>query len=323
MLRKLSAKASRRAVQYFFATVCLYAGWRFAHFLEWTMDPRATFTPRPAAVEGFLPIAALAGLKNLLFTGTYDFVHPAGLTILLAAMASAFIFRKHFCGFVCPVGLASDLLSEAGRKTGLGLSAPRLLDRVAGLVKYVLLAFFLVSIFAFMDPASTRQFLTSAYNLTADAHLLELFVHPSNTFLAVLIVLGATGLVFRNAWCRWFCPYGALLGLLGFAGPCAVRQDKKACDGCGRCRRACPFDIPPGGAARSPQCVACGQCVHVCPKPGALSIRFLSRPVPVFVPLLCGLGLFLGACLLAMALGFWDSALPVDMLRSLYAQAMR
>ncbi|KAF0235118.1 MAG: iron-sulfur binding [Desulfovibrionaceae bacterium] len=323
MFATITAKTARRAVQYVFAASCVYTGWQFMRFLEWTTNSQAAFVPRPAGIEAILPIAALMGLKNLILTGTYDTVHPAGLSILLAAMACSFLFRKSFCGFVCPVGLVSDLVGEAGKSGGLGRSVPKLADRLAGMVKYLLLGFFLLSIGVLMDPATTRQFMTSAYNLTADAHLLKLFLHPSNIFLIVLGVLLAAGLIFRNAWCRWLCPYGALLGLLGRVGPCSVKRDDVTCDGCGRCQRACPMDITPGAAARSTQCVACGQCVEACPKEKTLSLRFLNRPVSRFAGLVGGVGLFGAVCLTAMVLGGWESGLPVAMLRSLYASVMR
>lgn len=81
------------------------------------------------------------------------------------------------------------------------------------------------------------------------------------------------------------------------------------------------MDIAPGGAARSSRCMACGQCVEACPKPGTLTMRFLAGPVRPWLPLLCGVGLFLGGCGLAMAFGAWDCTLPMNMLRTLYAQA--
>jgi polyferredoxin len=318
-----SSRTIRRAIQFCFTASCLYAGWRFLCFLDWTTGSRAAFTPRPAAIEGFLPIAALAGFKRLILTGSYDPVHPAGLTILLAAICGAFLFRKNFCGAVCPVGLASEFLGEAGKRIGLARSAPRFLDRWLGLIKYVFLAFFLASIFLFMDEASIRSFQASAYNLTADAHLLTLFTRPSATFLCVIGLLALAGLVFRNAWCRWLCPYGALLGLMGRAGPCSIQRDSKHCDGCGACRRACPVDIAPGRAARSTLCVACGQCVQACPNPGTLTLKFLRKPVPASAALVGGAAFFVGACLLAVFFGLWDSALPPHMLRALYAAALR
>src|SRR4030065_635423 len=72
---------------------------------------------RPPAVEGFLPISALVSLKRLLLTGRYDEVHPAGLTILIAAILSSFLARKVFCSWVCPVGGISRALEWVGKKT--------------------------------------------------------------------------------------------------------------------------------------------------------------------------------------------------------------
>ncbi len=317
------AKTLRRVAQCLFAAACVYTGWRFAIFMNWASSPGGPAVSRPAGVEAFLPIAALAGLKNFLFTGSYDPVHPAGLTVLLAALAAAFFFRKSFCGAVCPVGLISELMGKAGSRLGIARRAPGLLGWTLGAVKYVMLAFFVVSIFLLMDPAATRQFLTGSYNLTADAHLFRLFSNPSVRFLAALALLAVLGAVFRSAWCRWLCPYGALLGLLGLAGPSGVHHEASSCDGCGKCRRACPMDIPTGRAARSPECLGCGQCVEACTKPGALSLRFFGQEVPPWAVIACGAVLFTGVCLLAAMLGYWDNGLPPRMLKGLYAAALQ
>lgn len=313
----------RRILQMLFTLICLSIGYRFALFLAWVSGASPDFAARPAGVEAFLPIAALAGLKNLLFTGAYDPVHPAGLTILLVALGVSLIFRRSFCAAICPVGLASDLLGKLGGRLRIGRRSPRLLGRAVGVVQYLLLAFFIVSIFVLMSPAATQQFLVSPYNLTADASLFRLFAHPSRTFLTVLGLLAALSLFYRNAWCRWLCPYGALLGLFGLAGPCSVKRDEASCDGCRKCQRVCPMDIAPGAAARSPLCMGCGQCVEACPRPGTLSLRLFGRRVPAATALLGGAALFLAACLLAMALGAWDNGLPGTMLKGLYSSVMR
>ena len=76
----------RRTVQASFALFCLYAGYRFYLFYLWAAGRSETFVPRPPSVEAFLPIGALVNLKRLLLTGQFDPIHPAGLTIFLAAL---------------------------------------------------------------------------------------------------------------------------------------------------------------------------------------------------------------------------------------------
>ncbi|MEI3478978.1 MAG: 4Fe-4S binding protein [Bilophila sp.] len=49
----------------------------------------------------------------------FDPVHPAGLTVLLVALASALLCRRGFCGFLCPVGWLSGVLSRFGERNGL------------------------------------------------------------------------------------------------------------------------------------------------------------------------------------------------------------
>ena len=126
-----------------------------------------------------------------------------------------------------------------------------------------------------------------------------------------------------EAWIFSQQRFGAETELFGLAGPCGVRRDRESCDGCRKCQRACPMDIAPGAAARSPLCMGCGQCVEACPRPGTLTMRFFGKTVPAAWPLLGGLAVFAGACGLAMLLGAWDNSLPPDMLRRLYAMAAR
>jgi len=59
---------------------------------------------RPPGVEGWLPIASLMNLKVLLATGGIPKLHPAGMFLLIAFLAMSWIFRKSFCGWLCPVG---------------------------------------------------------------------------------------------------------------------------------------------------------------------------------------------------------------------------
>ena len=91
-------------------------GIEFHRFFTQAVSGAPVAARRPPAVEGFLPISALVGLKRLVATGTFDEVHPAGLTILIAAIVSSLAARKSFCSWVCPVGGISRALEWGGKK---------------------------------------------------------------------------------------------------------------------------------------------------------------------------------------------------------------
>lgn len=78
----------------FLALFCLYAGYNFYLFYLWGTGQTSIHVPRPHSVEAFLPIRALVGLKRLVLISNYDMIHPAGLTVFLAAMCIGLLVRK-------------------------------------------------------------------------------------------------------------------------------------------------------------------------------------------------------------------------------------
>lgn len=257
----------RSAIQSLYLLFSLYIGFRFYQFYQWAMNGQGEAPTRPPSVEAFLPISALMGLKRLILTGKYDPVHPAGLTILIAIMVSALLFRKGFCGWVCPVGAISNRLEKLGRRINAAWRLPRWVDYPLLSAKYLLLGFFIYMIFWKMDLRQTEGFIMSPYNIAADAKMLQFFLSPTDTALAIIVALAALSVLIRNFWCRYLCPYGALLGLLAVAGPVQMRRDASHCTNCGSCERACPSSvrITSYAAIRSCECIGCSQCAAACP----------------------------------------------------------
>jgi polyferredoxin len=316
---KITPDRFRTAVQAAFTLFSLYAGYRFILFLNWTSGRSDVFTPKPGAVEGFLPISALLGFRRLVSSGLWDRAHPAGLAVFLAALVMAFLFRKGFCGYVCPVGFLSGLLERAGRKLGLAKIPPRKLDLTLHALKYLGMGGFIVAVFT-MSPRALDYFLRSPFNMTSDASMLDFFLHPSGMALSVLAVLALLSLVVRNFWCRYLCPYGALLGLLAWFGPVRVERDKDACVHCGKCSASCPSGIKVEEKDRvlSPECIGCGQCVGACPVKGCLGFKALGRRIPWPTVAVGAVLVLLAARVWAGYAGVWDNPLPPDMLKRIY-----
>ena len=96
----------------------------------------------------------------------------------------------------------------------------------------------------------------------------------SRTYAGYVFLLIFFGLIFvmelakPRFWCRYFCPAGALLGLLAHVAP--WRRRVKKCVSCGACARNCPTEAitPDGLATARRECITCRACVDVCPVHG-------------------------------------------------------
>lgn len=310
----------QRVIQSGFLIFCILTGWQFYCFVLWATGTSEIVVPRPASVEAFLPIAALMSLRRLLQTGQWDAVHPAGLSIFLAAIGTAVILRKGFCGYVCPIGLASGALNWIGRRLGMSHVPGVWTMRVLSAPKYLALGFFLFTVFIGMDLPALEQFAATPYNYVADARMLRFFLQPTHLTLLVLGLLLVLGTVLRSFWCRYLCPYGALLGLFSWFSTTHVRRDAATCIGCGRCSKACPGCIAVHEKKRvlTPECLGCGRCVEACPVDGCLGIRAAGIRIPTWA---VGAGcvlVMLGAWLLARHFGLWEQNVPQPMLRRFY-----
>jgi polyferredoxin len=160
--------------------------------------------------------------------------------------------------------------------------------------------------------------------MAADAKMLLLFRDPSATTLWVLGGLAALSLVVKHAWCRWLCPYGALLGIASYLSPLAVRRDPATCNDCRACTRACPVEIPVHARLRvvTPECTGCLSCVSACTVPECLGVarpgrRGVSSVSPWVLPA-AALATMLGLWAVARATGFWETSVGVEAFRLAY-----
>jgi polyferredoxin len=305
----------RVCVQGAFGVYLLLVGWQFsrfvAHFLSGGANP---YVDRPPAVEGFLPVSALVALKSWLGTGVFDAVHPAGLVILLTIGLTSALFKKSFCAWICPIGTVAEGLARLGRRFfGRNLAIPSLLDWPLRGMKYLLLAFFLYAILLGMSVAEATVFLRTPYNLVADVKMLQFFAPPAPEVLAFLIALAVLSALFSNFWCRYLCPYGALLGLLSLASPLKVTRDPVKCNGCGMCTRACPnrIEVAKLDRVESPECSGCLGCVAACRRKGALGLALPWGPPtisPWVLPAMM-LGVFFAAVVVAQLTGHWQTVI--------------
>jgi len=302
----------RHSVQTLFAVVVVWIGVDFVRWVNAIERGDLTLT-RPAGVEAFLPISGLIGLRHLFLTGEVHPVHPAALVLLLTIVGTSVLLKKSFCSWVCPVGTIAEALGEGSLAIfRRRLRLPRLLDLPLRAVKYLLLLFFVYAIFISMSGEDLAGFLASPYNQIADVKMLDFFARPSPLTIKVIAALILMSVAIPYVWCRYLCPYGALLGLLSLFSPLKITRHAPSCIDCSLCTKACPSPLPVGrlGRVSSDECIGCLSCVAACPVTRALRVETPApaahavRPAVVALLLLLGFAVAIGG---AKALGLWDS----------------
>lgn len=227
---------------------------------------------RPPGVDALCPFGGIEALFTLIASGSLlERVGASSFILLGATVVVALLFRRSFCGTICPLGTLQELSARLGKRLfRRRFAVPRAVDRPARYLKYLLLVA-IVALSAFLGELVVRPYDPwVAYQHLATPELVT-------GFLVGLIVLAASligSLFYDRFFCRYLCPMGALLGVIGKIGWFRVRREPAVCTSCGACDRACPVDLPVSTSTevRSAECISCTQCVTACPVKGALEV---------------------------------------------------
>ncbi len=178
-------------------------------------------------------VCAIGSVQNVAL-GLFDSSYAIPLTVLVffaAPLVVALFFGRTFCAAVCPHGALQDLVLVKP------VTVPSWLEHGLGVIPFVFLG--AGAIFA----ATGSAFLICRYD-----PFVPLFRFSGSV---ALLTLGAAfvvvGTVVGRPYCRFLCPYGALLRLGGLAAKWRVRVTPNTCTQCRLCEQACPF-----GAMREP-----------------------------------------------------------------------
>lgn len=287
-----------------------------------------TVADPPGGIEGWLPIAGLMNLKYFLLGGHVPAIHPAAMWLLITFLAMAFLLRKAFCSWLCPIGTISEYLGLLGKKLfKRNFRIWRWLDIPLRGLKYLLLGFFVCAISS-MSVKAIAVFMQSDYGVVAGVKMLNFFRFIGEAGLIVLGILVMASVLVQNFWCRYLCPYGALLGFASLLSLLRIRREPEPCIDCAKCANVCPSNLPVDQliTIKSAECTGCLECVAICPAEGALHLALpkiskTPKRIPVWAMAAGVAVLFFGIVGYAKAVDLWDSHIPGAVYRQLVQHA--
>lgn len=198
--------------------------------------------------------------------------------LFLLPLVTAFFFGRVFCTSACPIGAVQHLQS---RKTAYQIR-PRLLR----ILRLMPLLFLLATVWGALRSGFFMACKLDIYKLIffsghawighvrdwlqgtgIESHLI--FVGDIFAWLTLGFTL-MLGFLVHRPFCRFVCPYGALLGLFASIGLRHRSIDPVSCFSCIQCTKTCPAQAITANFAKRTvkvsnfHCVQCGRCDETC-----------------------------------------------------------
>lgn len=231
------------------------------------------FVPE-ASLHAVCPFGGAETLYTLLSANTYiPKIHASSLVLFAVVAVLAVLFGPVFCGWICPLGSIQEWTGRLGKrlfKKKYNHFLAHKLDKALRYLRYLVLIMVL-----YMTATSLKL----AFLALDPYHALFNF-WSGEVAISALIVLGLTlllSLVVERPWCKYACPYGAILGLSNLLRVFTIRRNTQSCIHCKACDQVCPMNIKVSstGRVRDHQCITCMECTSEksCPVPNTVELQ--------------------------------------------------
>lgn len=263
----------RLTVQIFF--VLLIALFSLNHYrVEQGLEPLFLGEPSLHAV---CPFGGVVTLYTYITQGTLiKKIHPSSLILMWIVLVLAVLFGPVFCGWVCPMGSVQEFIGKLGKKIfkkKYNRFIPVKVDKYLRYARYIVLIMVVIQtarlgkiMFETLDPYY------ALFNFWSDEIAVSAFVVLGITLVGALFV--------ERPWCKYACPYGAVLGIFNTFRLVKLSRNANTCINCKRCDNVCPMNITPSDDKNviNHQCISCLECTSEAECPVADAMLLKIRP---------------------------------------------
>jgi polyferredoxin len=249
-----------------------------------------------ASIHALCPYGALESLYSLIFSGTFIQKIFSGTFILLGlTLILALIFRRSFCGLICPFGTIQELFSKLGKKLfKKRYELPKKLDNPLRYLKYVILFVTLFygwkTVGLWMSPYDPW----AAYGHMSEGPSALMEEFPVGSTLLLVTIVGS--MLYDRFFCKYLCPMGAFYGILSKISPGKLTRDENTCLNCGLCNKNCPANIKVSESTiiKSAECINCQSCILSCPNNDTLTFKLFGKGISPLATIIIVVSIFFG-----------------------------
>ena len=207
-------------------------------------------------------------------------IHQSSITLMWLVLGLTLLFGPVFCGWICPFGTVQEFIGKIGRKMfkkRYNNFIPSVIDKPLRYLRYVIL------ILVVVNTAISAKLMFS--NL--DPYFALFNIWSSEVTRLSLLILGLIligSLFVERPWCKYLCPFGALLGIFNLFRIVKLKRNENICINCKVCDRVCPMNIniSTSKTISDHQCISCLLCTDeiACPVSNSLNFSVLKRKNP-------------------------------------------
>jgi polyferredoxin len=219
-----------------------------------------------ASLHALCPFGGVVTIYQYATVGTFvQKIHESAFVLMVIGFVLAILFGPVFCGWVCPLGTVQEWVAKWGKKLfkrRYNHFVPPQIDNILRYARYIVLAWVLYV------TAVSGKLIFADY----DPYFALFNFWSEEVTWQALTILGLTlglSLFVERPWCKYACPYGAMLGISNLFRVFQIRRAESTCKADGACSILCPMNIPVDSVktVRDHQCISCLECTSeaVCP----------------------------------------------------------